>query len=137
MGVDVTFKARTAVKLTDDEFADLRTRFQERFPDEFPGATGRRWPDLEWSEFDDVPTIEVATLDRLYSPHYARGPWPRIKAMGDWLTVALGEQAEVRYGGDDNDEWDALRRWVDLRDEYQAFWDKHENEPYYGRRRAS
>jgi hypothetical protein len=130
VGADVTMKARPFGPMTADEFDDLRSRFIEVMPVEFE-LEDVRYPDLRWNEYEPVPTIEVATCRRYYSPGYERGHWPDIKAMGDWLALNLGERAELRYGSDYSYEWEYLSSpWADARTENDLWWEQFENRPY-------
>ena len=127
MGIDVVFKARPFVPLPDADYEELRDAFFEALPDPYPPDPGR-FPDMRWDGCEPEPTIEVASLDRLFSPDYPRGYWPNIRAMGDWLAVHLGELAELRYGGDSADEWECLTQWGKVRPELEALWHEREGD---------
>lgn len=133
MGVDVVLKARLHEPPMDaDAFDELQMAFRERWPCDpiwdKPGDP--RYPDLGFDEYEPVQTIEVKTLDRYYGVGYERGPWPEIREMGDWLALALGETAEVRYGGDTADEWEFLTAWPEVRKENDAHYEAVGHEPY-------
>lgn len=130
MGVDIVFKARPHVPFTAEQFDALRAKLHDAWPDEDADPEYGRDPDLEWDPYEDAPTMEVNHWWRYYGVGYERGDWPDIKRLGDWLAVELGELAELRYGGDSDDSWEALRPWGKIRDQLQAHWDAHGNEPY-------
>lgn len=131
MGVDVTFKVRPHERMTREQFDDVQSAFYKEFPDPHPeDGHGHRWPSMEWDPYEDAPTIEIDSLDRYYGVGYERGPWEQIKAMGDWLAATFGETAEVRYGGDSNDDWDFLAPWSEERKKLDAHFAEVGHEPY-------
>jgi hypothetical protein len=128
MGVDVEFKARFHEPPSKELLDDLLAAFREAWPaDAYYSDKGYRLPDLEWTEDDGVRTLECCTLSRYYAPGHERGPWPEIRAMGDWLAVRLGELAEVRYGCDSDPEWENAKPWPDARRENDRHWAEFEN----------
>lgn len=128
MGIDVIFKIRPSKSLTPDEYEVLRRKFYDAHPDPNAGRNGYRCPELEWDDFESEPTIEVSSLDRYYGVDYERGPWPQIKALGDWLVGHI--EGELRYGGDHADEWEFLRPWPQARELLDQHWEQCGNEPY-------
>lgn len=129
MGLDVELKVRRERPISEEELEAARVRFQESFPDE--DGQLPRYPDLQWSRTEPVPTVEVSTLSRYYGPGYERGNWPHIQKMGDLLVELFGEDAEVRYGSDSAWEWDYLRPWSEIKAECAPLWDSVQNAPYH------
>lgn len=129
MGVDVVLMALTHKRLTDAALAALHVEYRERWAypgDDYEGVFRERYAE---NDADDR-IIEVHTLARYYGENYERGDWPTIKEVADWLTVRLGEMAEVRYGPDSLGFWDEITRWVDQRDTIEAHWQKCGHLPY-------
>lgn len=132
MGVDVTLMARTAEPLTDDELAALSAEYAAKF-DTTPPDYEFKWWRIEREKYDNDGgrILDVSCGGyRYYGEHYERGPWPQIKAAADWLTVRLGETAEVRYGTDSLGFWDEIQPWVDQRDAIEAHWQRVGHHPY-------
>lgn len=128
MGVDVEFKVRPSPMLTREKFDDIRRRFYEAYPDSDVAADNHHFPHMDWDNYEPAPTIQVSSLDRYYGLGYERGPWPAIRAMGEWLAANI--PGELRYGGDSDDSWEALRPWPEIRAQLDAWWREHKNEPY-------
>ena len=145
MGVDIEIKARVALPFSDEEVADLTRRFTAEFPPYYTAEDGDYYPHLDWDHsecggfdkriFDDkgVPdTLHIGAFERYYGPGYERGPWPTIKAYGDWLMVQLGERGRVRYGSDAGDRsWESMEPWEEVRVTIQAHYDAVGHDPYY------
>lgn len=79
---------------------------------------------------DDPNAIEIECADQYYGTHYSRGHWPTIRAMGDWLMLWFGEEAEVRYGGDTSAGWDELQPYPPQRQANDEHWRTRGHSPY-------
>ncbi len=130
MGVDVEMKAKYADPPTDEEVAELDTAIRVVFGTDWTSHDGTLWPGIYRDRYDTA-VVCLRTMSRFYGRGYERGHWPAIKSWGDWLAVALGERAQLRYGSDSGEtDWEALTPWAAVRAENDPWWDEHGNEPY-------
>lgn len=127
MGIDARFSITAAEPFADDDVAEHRAAFHERYvPD------GYGFPFLERSGWDDNPSRNLETSDHLayYGKGYERGNWPIIRDMGDWLALHFGEMAIVGYGRD-CDNGAPGTPWPTIRAEVDDWWENHGHLPRY------
>lgn len=131
MGLDVEFRIKSFVEISDDIFDSIRTEFYDAFPDKDEKEHGYRYPEITWGQYPgEEGYILIRELHRYYDNGYERGNWPYIKKLGDWLTIHFGELAEVRYGHDCLYDWEEFIQWGKIRLILDEHWKKYQNEPY-------
>lgn len=148
MGIDAGMFVRARGAITEKDIKHLSWRLCEavgaenfifdrdgRYPDCHPGGHAlclipeytQDGPTIKPDEGETF--VEVYMWHRYYGPGYERGPWHKIKAIGDWLEANVGE---VWYGGDSSGV--LAERWADVAVEIQAHWLRVGGVPYRSNR---
>lgn len=124
MSVDVRFTITAAEPIDELELAEHSAAFHTEFRD------WERYPLLTRDDYADYPSrcLESSVVERYYGPGYERGPWPRIRDMGDWLMLRFGETAVVGYMGDCDDSPGVP--WPEARAECDELWRTVGHHPY-------